>query len=66
MDNNRNHTGRSRNFTTVDGSISFHVAKDNTRQWRNNSINYFFKKASPTANCEIMLNADKPPILSPK
>ena len=49
-----------------DGSISFHVAKDNTRQWRNNSINYFLKKASPTANCEVMLNADKPPILNPK
>ena len=50
-----------------DGSISFNVAKDNTsHQWRNSSINYFLKQASPNANCEITLNADKPIILNPK
>lgn len=45
----------------VDGSISFQVENINTKS----ITNYFLRQASPTANCEIMLDANKPVLLKP-
>ena len=45
----------------ADGSISFQVKNRSSEL----TTNYFLRKASPTANCEIMLDANKPVMLEP-
>jgi len=46
----------------TDGSIYFQVKNTKTES----TTNYFLRKASPTANCEIMLDLNKPVMLSPE
>ena len=46
----------------ADGSISFQVKNTKTES----ITNYFLRQASPTANCEIMLDANKPVLLKPE
>jgi len=45
-----------------DGSIFFQVENTDTKS----ITNYFLRKASPTANCEIMLDTSKPVLLKPE
>ena len=46
----------------VDESILFEIRSEDTES----ITNYFLKIASPTANCEIMLDLDKPILLDPE
>ena len=46
----------------TDGSISFQVENTSTKSTKN----YFLRQASPIANCEIMLDANKPVLLEPE
>ena len=46
----------------VDESILFEIRSEDTES----ITNYFLKKASPTANCEIMLDLDRPVLLDPE
>jgi hypothetical protein len=46
-------------YQLADGSLSFQVENKTTES----TTNYFLKHASPTANCEVMLDADKPVLL---
>ncbi|MGL5941795.1 MAG: hypothetical protein ACRC2S_15715 [Waterburya sp.] len=46
----------------VDGSIAFKIQNENTKS----ITNYVLKHTSSTANCEIMLNPDKPVLLQPE
>ena len=46
----------------ADGSIFFQVENTSTKSTKN----YFLRPASPTANCEIMLDANKPVLLEPE
>ena len=50
-----------------DGSISFHVEKEDFFvSERQKGRKYFLTKVSPTANCEKVLNVNKPVILDPE
>lgn len=46
----------------TDGSVSFQVENINSKS----ITNYFLRQASPTANCEIMLDLSKPVKLEPE
>lgn len=46
----------------VDESILFEIRSEDTES----ITNYFLREASPTANCEIMLDLDKPVLLDPE
>ena len=46
----------------TDGSVAFQVENINTKS----ITNYFLRQASPTANCEIMLDLSKPVKLEPE
>ena len=46
----------------ADGSIFFQVENTSNKSTKN----YFLRPASPTANCEIMLDANKPVLLEPE
>ncbi|MEM8723716.1 MAG: hypothetical protein AAGE84_31305 [Cyanobacteria bacterium P01_G01_bin.39] len=46
----------------ADGSVSFQVENTSTKSTKN----YFLRQASPTANCEIMLDLSKPVMLEPE
>ena len=46
----------------ADGSVSFQVENTSTKSTKN----YFLRQASPTANCEIMLDTNKPVLLEPE
>jgi hypothetical protein len=50
-------------WESTDGSILFDVLDQNNTEL---TTSFFLRQASPTANCEVMLDADKPVSLEPE